>query len=160
MPDMITHMAIAHLIIRPLVLTKTNRSPGAMRWLFYLGTSLPDILTRPWYILIPATHDWMFPFHTPIGAFLACGIFALLFKPALQKKAFMFLGLGSVLHFLLDGFQKQIVGNNYWLYPFTWKDFGYGILWAGDIMTFIPVWLVLIALLEIGIAIRKKRTGK
>jgi len=138
-----------------------DRPVHALRLLFYLGTILPDILTRPWYILIPATHDWSFPFHTPAGALLACGILALLFEPGLQKAAFTRLSLGMVLHFILDGFQKQIIGNNFWLYPFSWKDFGYGVLWAGELMRYIPMWIALVVLMELIIAFcrRKQLSG-
>jgi hypothetical protein len=152
-PDLVTHTVIAHLVRRPFDFVEPARTVPSLRVLFYLGTVLPDLLTRPWYILYPATHDWTFPFHTPAGALLACGLIALLFEPGLQKKAFSLLAMGSVLHFVLDGFQKQIIGNNFWLYPFSWKDFGYGVIWAGEIIRYIPYWLGLVALLEIGMTI-------
>ncbi len=153
MPDLVTHAAIAHLIRRPFDLKKKTGTGPSLRVLFYLGTLLPDLLTRPWYILFPATHDFTLPFHTPAGALIACGMIAVLFETTLQKKAFGLLAAGSVLHFVLDGFQKQIIGNNFWLYPFSWKDYGYGIIWAGEIMRYIPCWLALAALMEIGIAV-------
>ncbi len=160
MPDLVTHTAIAHLIQRPAGMLRRDRPVHDMRVLFYLGTILPDILTRPWYILFPATHDWTLPFHTLLGALLACGILALFFEPNLQKKAFTFLAPGSVLHFILDSFQKQIIGNNFWFYPFSWKDFGYGVLWAGEIMRYIPLWIALVVLMELIIAFcrRKKKS--
>lgn len=157
MPDLITHVALAHLIRRPFELRRKNPDAFPLRVLFYLGTILPDILTRPWYILFPKTHDWTITFHTSAGAALVCGMLALLFKPGWQKKAFAFLTLGSILHFVLDSFQKQIIGNSVWLYPFSWKSFNYGILWAGEIMTYIPVWLVLVCVLETAIAMHKKK---
>jgi hypothetical protein len=153
MPDLVTHAAIAHLIRRPFDFVESAGAVPSLRILFYLGTILPDILTRPWYILFPVTHDWTLPFHTPAGALAACGLLALLFEPGLQKKAFWLLAAGSILHFILDGFQKQIIGNNFWLYPFTWKDFGYGVIWAGEIMRYIPYWLGLVVILEIGMAV-------
>jgi hypothetical protein len=156
MPDLVTHTAVAHLIRRPFDLKKAPAKAPSLLILFYLGTILPDILTRPWYILFPATHDWTLPFHTPAGALVACGLLALLFKPGYQKKAFSLLGAGSILHLVLDGFQKQIIGNNFWLYPFTWKDFGYGVIWPGEIMKYIPCWIVAVILLEIGIAFYRR----
>jgi len=156
MPDLVTHTAVAHLLRRSIDLKKYSRADSRLRVLFYLGTILPDILTRPWYILFPSTHDWTLPFHTPIGALLICALLALFFESRLQKRAFAWLASGTVLHFLLDGLQRQVVDNNLWLYPFSWKDFGYGFLWAGEIMRFIPVTLGLVVLLEIGMAFRRK----
>ena len=155
MPDLVTHTAIAHLIRRLFDLRKSTGAVSSLRILFYLGTILPDILTRPWYILFPATYNWSLPFHTPAGVLSACGLIALLFEPGLQKKVFWLLAAGSILHLILDGFQKQIIGNNFWLYPFTWKDFGYGVLWAGEIMRYIPYWLGLVVTMEIGVVVYK-----
>ena len=156
MPDLITHTAVAHLLRRPFE-RPSDPDAGATRTLFYLGTILPDILTRPWYILIPATHDWTMAFHTPVGALLACGLLALLFEPPLRKKAFLWLGGGSLLHFFLDGFQKQVVGNSTWLFPLTWNDYGYGIAWSGEIMRLIPLWLALVVVMEIILFLRRKK---
>jgi len=43
-------------------------------------------------------HHFLNPFHTPAGAFLIAGIFALFFKDI--KKAFIPLGIGIITHFV------------------------------------------------------------
>jgi hypothetical protein len=159
MPDLITHVAIAHLIRRPLEIRRKDSLSVPLRILFYIGTIFPDILTRPWYILFPASHDWTFPLHTPIGALLACGLLALLFEPAIRKRAFAFLTAGAGLHFLLDIFQKQTVGGYTLLFPVSWKQFTLGLFRPRQFMTAIPLWIGLVVLLEIGMHLFRKRAS-
>ena len=149
MPDLITHVAIGHLIKRPFELKKSNPAIVPLRTLFYLGTILPDILTRPWYILFPGTLEWTYPFHTPIGMVLTCSLLALLFESSLRKKAFYYLLGGAGLHFLLDGCQKHITYNEFWLYPFSWKGFGFRLFWAGDIIPYIPLFIGMVVVMEV-----------
>ena len=148
MPDLVTHIAISHLIKRPFEFGKTNSTTIPIRVLFYLGTILPDILTRPWYIIYPPTMEWTFPIHTPFGMLLISSLLALFFDCSIRKKAFVFLMAGASLHFLLDGMQRKLVYTEHWLYPFSWKAFGFHVMWAEDILFLIPVWLVMILLLE------------
>ncbi len=149
MPDLITHITFSHLIRRPLDLLPSARSFASVHSLFYLGTLLPDLLTRPWYILFPVTRDWTVFFHTPFGMLITAGFLSLLFSPQLRKNAFLNLICGAGFHFLLDSFQKQVTGNNFWLFPFSYKNFGLGLAWAEDFLNFIPLWIGLVILLEL-----------
>jgi hypothetical protein len=54
MPDLITHTAVAHLIRRPFESVNPSDDPAQMRILFLVGVMLPDLMSRPWYILSPA----------------------------------------------------------------------------------------------------------
>ena len=157
MPDLITHMAFSHLIIRVYELLKKRTHFSPFRTLFYLGVILPDIMTRPLYILFADTYDWTVALHTPFGAILICGIISYFIDPKIRKKAFLFLTSGTLSHFLLDAFQKQLIYNNYWLFPFSWKSVGWGIAGAGTILEWIPVWLMIILVFEITIWIIEKR---
>jgi hypothetical protein len=148
MPDLITHTAIAYLARRPFEFLKPSADPAPVRILFYIGVMLPDLMSRPWYILSPAVHDWMVAFHTPFGMLVACASASLLFKRTMRKKAFGWLFLGTVLHFAVDCLQKQVTGNNFWLFPFSWKNFGIGLFWAGEALPFVPVWIALVLLME------------
>jgi hypothetical protein len=159
MPDLITHVAVAHLIKRPFEVTYPSKDLTRFRIFFYLGVMLPDLLSRPWYILFPRIQDWVTAFLTPFGALLACGFIALLFEKPLRFGAFRFLLSGSALHFALDCLQKQVVGNNFWLFPFSWKTFGIGLFWTGDAIPFIPLWVALVLLME-GILYFKKRRSR
>lgn len=160
MPDLITHVALSHLVIRPFDLRASNPEQFSIRILFYLGTVLPDLLTRPWYILFPVTKDWTLVFHTPLGMLITSGCIALLFTPRLRKSAFLNLIGGGSLHFLLDSLQKQIYGNNFWLFPLSYKNFEIGIAWAEDFLNLIPLWILLIALLESGQWIMRRKTKR
>jgi hypothetical protein len=160
MPDLITHIAFSHLAIRTTELFRKNMKSDPFRLLFYLGTMLPDLLTRPWYILFPKTYAWTVAIHTPIGAAITCGIIAQFFHDSLRRRAFIFLLSGTVSHFLLDSLQKQVIYNNYWFFPFSWKTVGWGLVWAGTLIEWIPVWLLVIALFESVVWIVQRKNSK
>jgi hypothetical protein len=155
MPDLITHTAVAHLIRRPFESGNPPDDPAPMRILFLVGVMLPDLMSRPWYILSPAVHDWVVAFHTPAGMLISCMAASLLFERCLRRKAFLWLSIGAGLHFAADGFQKQVTGNNFWLFPFSWKSFGIGLFWAGDAIQFVPAWIVLVLCMEFYLHWRK-----
>jgi hypothetical protein len=157
MPDLITHAAVAHLIKRPFEFRNPSGKHAPARTAFYLGVMLPDLLSRPLYILFPPVHDWVIAFHTPFGMLLASAIVALFFARAIRKKIFGWLFAGTVLHFAMDCLQKQVTGNNFWLFPFSWKNYGFGIFWAGDVIPFIPVWIALVLLMEGVHALKQKK---
>lgn len=157
MPDLITHVTIAHILRRPFELVKQQKAVLPFRTLFLLGTILPDILTRPFYILFPIDQDWTVALHTPLGGWLSCTIIAFLFKPAIRKRAYINLLGGAGIHFLLDSLQKQIVGNNFWLFPFSYKNFSIGIMTAGELIPFIPLWIGLVIILELSIFLYRKK---
>ena len=157
MPDLVTHVAISHLIKRPFEFKQNSTNTITIRTLFYLGTILPDILSRPFYILIPATREWVILYHTPIGFILVSSLFALFFDPTIRKKAWITLTTGGIFHFLLDSFQKQIVSGVAWLWPFSWNAYGYGLMEAGDILQYIPMWIGLIIVIEVGFYFWRKK---
>jgi hypothetical protein len=160
-PDLITHVAAAHLIRRPFEVGGTLRSDVHDRYFFYLGAMLPDLTSRPWYILFPRIHDWVLAFHTPVGALLWCGFLSLLFRRGLRRRMFLWGAGGAALHLGLDCLQKQVVGNNYWLFPFSWNNFGFGLFWAGEAIPFIPVWIGLVILFEAAVwRIRRNRPSR
>jgi hypothetical protein len=157
MPDLITHTAVAHLIRRPFESANTSNNPAPMRILFLIGVMMPDLMSRPWYILSPAVHDWVVAFHTPAGMLAACAAASLLLERSLRRKAFLWLFSGAVLHFAVDSLQKQVSGNNFWLFPFSWKNFGIGLFWAGEAIPFVPVWLALVLGLELYFSTRSAK---
>lgn len=149
MPDLCTHLLTAQLVKRTPELFSSKYGGTPQRILFYMGTMLPDLLSRPWYILFPPLKDWVIAMHTPIGALLSFAILSYFFEPHFRKSAFFNLCGGGALHFFLDAFQKQILGNNFWLFPFSWKDFGFDVFWAGDVIPLVPLWIFLFILIEI-----------
>jgi hypothetical protein len=160
MPDLITHVAVAHLLKRPFEIRNPSGDHALVRTVFYLGVMLPDLLSRPWYILFSPVHDWVVAFHTPFGMLLTSGLLALLFERSLRGKVFLWLMLGVLLHFGIDCLQKQVTGNNFWLFPFSWRNFGYGLFWAGEAVAFMPVWIVLVVLMEGSIHLTKRGSNR
>ena len=152
-----THVAISHLVRRPFEWKRISQNNSPMRTLFYLGTILPDILSRPFYILFPATRLWVVLYHQPVGLILVSSLLALFFDPKIRKKAWINLTAGGIFHFILDSFQKQIVSGIAWLWPYSWRAYGYGLMEAGDILHYIPLWIGLIMIMEAGFYLWKRR---
>lgn len=156
MPDLITHMVFSHILRRPVELKGRLRSGPALRVLFYLGTLLPDIASRAVNIVFPDSIEWTLALHTPAGALVMIGLLVLLFEPGLRKSAFLNLSAGMLLHFLLDTFQSTSTAVFFWLFPFSWTDCGLYCFDPGDLIPLIPLWLTIIAGLEIFLLIRKR----
>jgi hypothetical protein len=155
-PDLVTHAAFGYILQRPYETLRPSQDDAFKRTLFFLGVMLPDLLSRPWYILFPSVHDWVVAFHTPAGTLAFCGLLASRMEKSFRGTAFRFLAIGGLSHFLLDCFQKQVTGNNFWLFPFSWHNFGIGLFWAGDAMAYTPVWIGLCALLEVGLRLSRR----
>jgi len=111
MPDLITHVAFTHLVKRPFELKGNENNIFSFRVILYLGAILPDITTRPWYIVFPATKSWTASLHTPFSAILCCALLSLFFHPGIRKKVFLYLLLGVILHFFLDTFSIILSGR-------------------------------------------------
>ena len=75
-------------------------------------------------------HHFLNPFHTPAGAFLIAGIFALFFKDI--KKAFIPLGIGIITHFVLDFFLVHVSGGMKLLFPISWSEWQYYLIRYDD----------------------------
>lgn len=138
MPDLISHAVFGHALRRGYGLVSGKTQSRSLLPLFYLGIILPDVLTRPVYILLPASHRWTVPLHTPFGMLLVCLFLALLFYRSVRRPVFTALFTGSCVHFLLDLLQKKILPNDYWLFPVTWKTIPVGLLWSDDFIVLIP----------------------
>jgi hypothetical protein len=159
-PDLVTHVVSAYLVRRPGEVFRPSESDADGRALFYMGVMLPDLLSRPWYILFPSVHDWVFAFHTPAGMVAVAGLLASRFEKPLRQTAFRLLAAGGVLHFLLDCLQKQVTPNNFWLFPFSYRNFGIGLFWAGEAVRLVPLWLGSCVLFEIGLRLVRSRTAR
>ena len=150
MPDLITHAAVAYFIARPKRLVR-------FRIAFYLGAILPDLLARPFHIIKPELTLYLVGVHTPAFVLLFCLLFAELFDKDVRNSVRNCLIAGSSLHFLLDVLQKHLIKGYFWLFPFSYKNFGLGLAWAEDFLNFIPLWILLVILLELWLW---KRRGK
>lgn len=161
MPDLITHVSLAHILIRGFhAFKRTSLKFHAPEiWLFYMGTMLPDLLTRPVYILFPAAKHWTVFLHTPLAMLMVTLILTLCFEERTRARVFSYLASGALIHFLADALQKQVIGNNFWFFPFSWHNFSLNLIWAHEFMVVLPVVLGSIVFMEAMIYL-KQRTGK
>jgi len=119
---------------------------------------LPDVLTRPFYILFPQTFWVVQPLHSPVGLLFLCGLGALAFESSYRKTAFWNLLGGAYLHLFLDFFQKHVTNEYYSLFPFSWRTFEIGLFWPEESLAFIPWVLLAVTLMELSLT-RIRRRG-
>ncbi len=151
MPDLVTHTVVGYFAIR-----RWLSSPLSL--LFLVGNMLPDLLTRPFYIIMPSLFWWMLPIHTPAGMVVVCWGISGFFRAGERRKVFWVLLIGSMTHFILDALQKHIGLGYFWFGPFTWWSSDWGLFWPEDALSMLP-WL-LIAGLVFEIALRAFRRKK
>ena len=142
MPDLVTHTAAAYLVSR-------SERFQRFRVLFYVGTILPDILSRPLYILWPDLFFYTVAIHTPVFILLFTLLVGEFFQPALRQTVRLYLLAGIALHFLLDLFHRYLLTGYYWLFPFSWSFCEIGLFWPETPVRFIPLWIAIIVMIEL-----------
>lgn len=150
MPDLVTHTFSAYLLGYHRVLRD-------VRWLFYFAVLLPDLITRPIYILRPQWLDFTVAMHTPIFMVFVCLLLAELFDETLRKPARRALLAGCGLHFLLDLLQRHLASGYFWLFPFSWKSFEVGLFWPEATLPLVPVWILAMVCFEVIRHLRRQR---
>jgi len=162
MPDLITHVSMAHLILRGIDSLQRRLSffQSDAIWLYYLGTILQDLLTRPVNILFPSAIHWTIFLHTPLAMTVVHLMLVMLFEGSKRQTAFLYLTSGSAIHFLVDALQKQVIGNNFWLYPLSWHNFSLKLFWAHEFMAVLPYLVSMIIVLETVLLWRPKMKNK
>jgi len=151
MPDLVTHAAVAYFLMRPQRFIR-------FRAAFYLGTILPDILSRPLYIIKPELYPYTVGIHTPVFLFVFSLFLSLFFASNIRIGFLKWLLAGEFIHLLLDLFQKHLASGYLWLFPFSWKSFEVGLYWPEQPLQLVPIWILAIVLSEVMIW-RKKRSG-
>ncbi len=147
MPDLITHTAVAYFASRP-------RSCARYRAIFYLGTILPDLLSRPLYILKPELFVYAAAIHTPIFLTAFCLLLAELFNETIRRGTRISLLAGVGLHLFLDLLQRHVAAGYFWLFPFSWKSFEIGWFWPETPLSLAPLWISLVLATEAIIRLR------
>ncbi|MFB0565713.1 MAG: metal-dependent hydrolase [Candidatus Aminicenantaceae bacterium] len=149
MPDLVTHFAAAYIL-------KVPRQWSKFRIPFYIGAILPDLLSRPFYIIYPSAAFVVYSFHTPLVTAVVCLLIAQFFqeeiRPGVRRN--LFLGIG--LHYGLDLMQKYLISGYVWLFPFSWKSFSLQLFWSEEALQFVPVWVALVLGIETFIQIKKR----
>jgi len=140
MPDLVSHYAVAHLVARRRWQPATS--------IFLFGTILPDLLTRPLYIIWPETYWLVMPLHTPVGIVIVSWMIAILFRAELRRQIFWVLVLGAFLHFALDALQRHLIAGYFWLWPFSWWTTERGLFWPEESLILAPGLALLVVLME------------
>jgi len=144
MPDLVTHLAAGYIAALPF--WKRTQS----RILFFFGTILPDLATRPLNILVPSSGRFTEPLHTPLGYALLCWLLAQLFdRRRTRHDAFTALLAGGLLHFVLDALQRHVAGGYIWLFPFSTASSPWGLFWPDECMRWMPLWALAILVIEL-----------
>jgi len=147
MADLMTHFTFAY------ALTRFPRF-ARFRVLLYTGVILPDILSRPFYILKPELYLYTVGIHTPVFMAFFCLLCAEFFPRDIRPDVRKYLMAGVGLHFFVDLFQKHLLSGCLWFFPFSWRSFEIGWYWPHELLRFIPVWILFIASVESVIFIR------
>jgi hypothetical protein len=134
MPDLLSHVAIAYGVKR--CSGKLFSTP----WIL-VGTTLPDVLSRPVNILFPSASWFFMPFHTPIGLLLVTALISEFFSASMRRIVFLSLAGGGALHLFLDLFQRHSGGGYYLFFPFSWRKFEFGLISPDASLYLLPVWL-------------------
>lgn len=137
MPDWFTHTLAGWI---------TGKAIKMEVGLIVVGSLVPDLkyLNIVFLKLFSADlHTYLDVFHTPVGAFLIGGIFALFFKDI--KKAFILLAVGITTHFIFDLFLIHAAGGMRLLFPFSWGEWQIYLVRAEDYrMTIIAIFAAIL----------------
>ena len=140
MPDLLSHLASGYLFLPKL---KTR----AWFVVFLLGACLPDLATRPFYIIYPKLFWYVMPAHTPLGLLVLCFGLSGFFIAAQRKQVVLTLASGCTLHLLRDLLQRHMHGGYVLLFPFSWVIFEFGLFRSEISFYFLPLWLLLAGLM-------------
>ena len=137
MPDLATHLLSSRL------LAKANPGWQAAMVPFLFGAVLPDLLTRPLYILFPSLFWLFFPLHAPLPLLFVCYATSMVMRWRPRQTAFIALYLGALLHIGVDLLQKSVTISYAPLFPFSWATWKGGLFWPDQSLLAIPILLAL-----------------
>ncbi len=161
MPDWVTHLGTTYLVAQGTLKVNT----GVSRWLAWrhllLGAVLPDT-TRFTIVLVdildwPAipTFTYFIPFHSLLIVSILAGAIALLIPLGTQQiwsRAFGWLMIGAVFHFVLDEVDGLIGCGSTFLYPVY-----HGKLFSGwDSEGGFALFLLVVSAIVIGFALSQR----
>ena len=143
MPDLATHAIGGYLVYYGT--TKSLRKPAdkAASAAFVLGNILPDITTRPAFLLFPKTYEFVFSLHTPIIMLLFTILIVSFMKKHIRLKAGGWIFTGSLFHIFLDHLQIHVAPTTYWLFPFSSNSTSMGLFGVDDSMIILPYLLAI-----------------
>lgn len=140
MPNTLAHIGINGLITKSIV------KKSDVLWI-YLGCVIPDF---PWIIRkiiefsIPSINGYDLQSYVIVQATLFFSlILSLAFSLYSQdvKKTFIILGIGTLLHLLIDSLQTKWANGVHLLAPFSWDITNFGFFWPESIGTYLITFL-------------------
>ena len=148
MPDWLTHTLAGWI---------TGKAIKIEVGLVVIGSLIPDLakINLAFLYFGVDLHHLLNPIHTPAGAFLIAGIFALFFEDV--KKAFIPLGIGIITHFILDFFLVHVLGGMKLLFPISWSEWQYYLIRYDDYHVTIVALLAAILIYIIYFYYKKER---
>ena len=122
MPDWMVHVAVAWSLCRILRL-RYGEFNQANTVLVMVGSIFPDAIKASILGELMGFDLWnyIYALHLPVGSFLLAGIASLIFQE--KRKAFLFLSLGIVTHYLMDLLLIQVGYGMSLFYPLNWMGF-------------------------------------
>mgnify|MGYP001246578268 CR=1 FL=1 len=113
MPDIISHLASGYLVRNIQVKWKTFHYAFP---LILLGLVLPDLFSRPYWVIGPGFFFTSHYFHTPFACFLQTLAIASLFAPGHRRMAFRAITIGWILHQSFDLLQRSLDPGYYYIF--------------------------------------------
>ena len=153
MPNTLAHIGV-HGVATKLLIKNAD-----MKWI-YLGCLVPDIpwiLQRAAKVIVPKIDPYDLRLYVVVQSSLA---FCLLLSLAISSlsarywKTFFILGLGSVLHLVIDALQTKWANGVQFLVPLNWNLTNFGLFWPESFPTY---FLTLFGLFYFIWDLRKKR---
>lgn len=125
MPDWLTHTLAGWI---------TGKTTKMDIGLVVAGSLIPDLIKINLAFLYFGINlnQYLYPLHTPIGAFIIAGIFSLFYRDT--KKAFIPLGIGIITHFILDLLLVHVTPDMKIMFPFSWNKYQYPLIRYDDYM--------------------------
>lgn len=142
MPDLVTHLSVAYFV---------SKIPRVTKWagIVYLGSALPDLATRPIYVIFPSTFHFVSPMHTPLVLIPLCLLVSFLFDQTHRGAVFVVLLVASYLHLLLDVLQTHDTRGYAWFFPFSDRSFEIGLFPQDGSVYAVPFLLAAILTVEL-----------
>jgi len=160
-PDLATHAIGGYLLSRfPQIFSQKPSENGLVVSSFVFGNILPDITTRPAFLLFPKTFDYVFFIHTPFVMLLISALIATFLNSNVRLKAGIFMFTGSIMHMVLDHFQSHIFYPNYWFFPIYNEPSGIDLYGVDSSLTMLPyLFFVFIVVLIYSCRSKKQLSG-
>ena len=135
MPNTLAHIGINGLVTRSII------KKSDVLWI-YLGCVIPDF---PWIVrkiiefTLPSINGYDLQLYVIVQASLFFSlILSFIFSLFSQnvKKTFLILGIGSLLHLLVDSLQTKWANGVHLFAPFSWEMTNFGFFWPESLGTY------------------------